>query len=145
MPRDSKKQRLRQYLDENNIVAVSETEWRGLMQLLSPISEDYLRHLLHETGLPVAQPFDGVRQGSFEQLEASLNAMERAYSQALERGDPDRARRCRNIVIAAKDRARYQSRKKPEKEEMVLWMRVWLENPAVFPAWVVLRKRAAAL
>jgi hypothetical protein len=27
-----------------------------------------------------------------------------------------------------------------EKEEMVLWMMTWLENPDVFEAWVPLRK-----
>jgi hypothetical protein len=51
-------------------------------------------------------------------------------------------------VIAAKDRARFLSRsprtpakKKAQKEEMVQWMLVWLENPEVFPAWVTARKR----
>jgi len=29
------------------------------------------------------------------------------------------------------------------KEEMVLWMLTWLENPGVFATWLELRKRAA--
>jgi hypothetical protein len=54
-------------------------------------------------------------------------------------------------VIAAKDRARFTSRnprcspeKRAVKEEMVQWMLVWLENPAVFAAWVEARKRLQA-
>jgi hypothetical protein len=31
--------------------------------------------------------------------------------------------------------------KKAQKEEMVQWMLVWLENPKVFPAWADARKR----
>jgi hypothetical protein len=30
--------------------------------------------------------------------------------------------------------------KKAQKEEMIQWMLVWLENPGIFPAWVKLRK-----
>jgi hypothetical protein len=31
--------------------------------------------------------------------------------------------------------------KRAQKEEMTQWMLVWLENPAIFPAWVEARKR----
>jgi hypothetical protein len=31
--------------------------------------------------------------------------------------------------------------KRAQKDEMVQWMLVWLENPEVFPAWVEIRKR----
>ena len=33
--------------------------------------------------------------------------------------------------------------KRAQKEEMVQWMLVWLENPAIFPQWVKLRRAAA--
>jgi len=100
----------------------------------------------------VAQPLAGVRQGSFPQLEESLLEMGAAYREALESGDRERARRCRRVVIQAKDHARLAAlnrrtapRKRTEKEEMVRWMLVWLENPPVFPGWVKLRKRAMGL
>jgi hypothetical protein len=45
----------------------------------------------------------------------------------------------RKIVITAKDHAKWH----PEgKEEMILWMTTWLENPPVFREWVALRKHA---
>ena len=51
-------------------------------------------------------------------------------------------------MIAAKDRAKFVAasprtspEKKAEKQEMAQWMLVWLEDPAVFPAWLEARKR----
>jgi len=114
---------------------------------LAPVSESYLRHLLVETGIPVEQPFGGVRQKTLDELEQSLLEMEEVYTRAKESGDRTRAQLCRKVVIQAKDHARLASRsakvtpeKKALKQEMVQWLLVWLENPGVFPAWVKLRK-----
>jgi hypothetical protein len=32
--------------------------------------------------------------------------------------------------------------KRAEKEEILSWVRVWLETPDLFPGWLDLRKRA---
>jgi hypothetical protein len=55
---------------------------------------------------------------------------------------------CRRTVIEAKQHARWAARragpdeaKRQIKEEMIQWMLVWLENPAVFPAWAPLRRK----
>jgi hypothetical protein len=52
-------------------------------------------------------------------------------------------------VIAGKEHARLAARRagasderRVLKEEMAAWMLLWLENPALFPAWLALRKRA---
>ena len=52
------------------------------------------------------------------------------------------------LVIRAKDHAELaahsqhtHAEKREQKIEMAAWMRTWLENPPVFPAWVALRKR----
>jgi hypothetical protein len=144
----SKKRRLEEYLSENHLTAVTERDWHAIIERLAPVSEGYLRHLLAETGIPVEQPFAGVRQKSFEELERSLIEMEEVYSRARSSGDRGRAQVCRNVVIQAKDHARLAARspkvspeKKLEKEEMIRWMLVWLENPGVFAAWVRLRKK----
>src|SRR5437867_4421739 len=78
----SKKQRLEEFLRDKQPTAIDEQRWRDLLALLAPISENYLRELLHATGLPIAQPFGGVRLGSFEDLEASLLDMEAEYAKA---------------------------------------------------------------
>jgi len=141
----SKKQRLKEFLRERQPAAIGEEQWRELTALLAPISESYLRELLHATGLEIAQPFGGARLSSLEELEASLVDMEKEYAKAVAAGDRARARACRRAVIQAKDRARLISRnpkvdqeKRKQKAEMVEWMLVWLENPGIFATWVAL-------
>ena len=151
MPSTNKsvKQRLREYLAAHQPAAITEAVWRDLLTQLAPVSESYLRDLLRETGVPFDQPYAGVRQHTFEELEQSLREMRQVYAEASAAGDRDRARYCRRQVIGAKDRAQFLAQnartspeKKAEKEEMAQWMLVWLENPEVFPAWVEARKRA---
>ena len=144
----SKKALLAAYLKDENLSQVTEREWREIVARLAPVSEGYLRRLLADTAIPVDQPFAGVRQKTFEELEGSLLAMEEVYTRAKETGDRARAQQCRNAVIQAKDHTRFAARspktspeKKAQKEEMIHWMLVWLDDPGVFPAWVKLRKQ----
>jgi hypothetical protein len=144
----SVKQSLREYLAQNQPAAITERIWEQLLQHLAPVSESYLRDLLRDTGLPIEQPYAGVRQHTWEELEQSLREMQQIYADAMASGARERARYCRRQVIAAKDRARFLARgarlapdKRETKEEMAQWMLVWLENPEVFPAWVDARKR----
>jgi hypothetical protein len=144
----SKKALLTAYLNEKKLSQVTEREWRGIVATLAPVSESYLRRLLADAAIPVDQPFAGVRQKTFEELEGSLVAMGEVYKNAKETGERARAQQCRNAVIQAKDHARFAARspqvspeKKAQKEEMIQWMLVWLDDPGVFPAWVKLRKQ----
>lgn len=107
-------------------------------------SESSLREWLRDAGIDVEQPFRGVDTKTFEELEASLVAMGELYLR-----EPDARKICRSTVITAKDRTRFAARnpnvdpaKQAAKAEMVEWMLVWLGDPAMFPAWVALRKRA---
>ncbi len=145
----SVKQQLREILAAEQPSAINEAVWQDLLLRLAPVSESYLRDLLRDTGLPFEQPYAGVRQHTFEELEQSLREMHQVYADAMAAGTRERARYCRRQVIAAKDRARFLAQnprtapeKKAQKEEMAQWMLVWLENPEVFPAWVDARKRA---
>jgi len=64
----------------------------------------------------------------------------------LESSEPPRRMAVRRLVITAKEHARLAARnpaKRPEKDEMVLWLTTWLENPPVFREWVSLRKEIA--
>ncbi len=152
MPRPGKsiKRELREYLEAERPSAITEAVWRDLTVRLAPVSESYLRELLRETGLPFDQPYAGIRQHTFDELERSLAEMLAVYREAMEAGDRDRARYARRQVIAAKDRAKFLAgnprtpeEKRAQKEEMAQWMMVWLENPEVFPAWLEARKRAS--
>jgi hypothetical protein len=68
-----------------------------------------------------------VRQENLDALEHSLLTM-------------PVNREGRNAVIEAKNHARFSLARHPEKEEMILWMVTWLENPEIFPSWVKLRR-----
>jgi nucleotidyltransferase/DNA polymerase involved in DNA repair len=148
----SKKQRLAAWLAVHQPASIGEAEWDSLLRELAPISESYLRELLRRTGLPFEQPWAGVRQKTFEELEASLEELRRVYAESLAAGLKDRARYCRRVVIAAKDHARFAARNprtgpavRARKEEMVEWMLVWLGDPDLFPEWVRARKRVMPL
>ena len=143
------KRQLREYLETEKPAAITESVWMDLLQRFAPVSESYLRDLLRSTSLPFDQPYAGVRQHTFEELEQSLREILDVYTAAAAAGNRERARYCRRQVIAAKDRAKFlarNSRTPPEKQaqkaEMAQWMLVWLENPVIFPAWVEARKRA---
>ena len=146
--RKSVKQQLRNYLAANQPAWITEAVWQELLLSVAPVSESYLRDLLRDTGLPFDQPYAGIRQHTFEELEHSLRTMLEVYRDAVATGARDRARYCRRQVIAAKDRAKFLAvspriapEKRAQKEEMAQWMLVWLENPEVFPAWVDARKK----
>jgi len=148
MPNRSRKQALREVLEARRFTDIGEAEWQAALRTLAPISESYLRDLLRETGLPFAQPYAGIRLKSFADLEHDLREMLEVYTAAMQAGDRQRARYCRRQAIAAKNRARFVAHnpktspeKKAHKEEMAQWLLVWLENPAVFPAWVEIRQR----
>ncbi|MBI4876244.1 MAG: hypothetical protein HY822_16535 [Acidobacteria bacterium] len=139
--RQTKRDRLRALVESRPPGPVTADEWESLRAFLAPVSESYLRDLLRDLGVPMEPLVGGVDQTTFESLEASLLALLELY-----RGGAGRP--CRRIVIQAKDHARWASRRakdearREQKREMAEWMRVWLENPEVFPGWVRLRKRA---
>jgi hypothetical protein len=146
----SVKQRLREFLAAEQPPSITEAVWQELLRRMAPVSESYLRDLLRETELPFEQPYAGIRQHTWEELEQSLREMQATYAEAIAAGNRERARYCRRQVIAAKDRARFLARnprlpseKREQKEEMAQWMMVWLENPEVFPAWAEARKRVS--
>jgi hypothetical protein len=138
-----KKADLARWLAEHQPGQVGESEFNQIRSELAPISESYLRKLLRESGVPLHPLAGGVRQESFDHLEQSLLALAGFY----EHGDPKRKLAVRRLVIIAKEHARLAARakraspeKRREKEEVVLWLATWLENPPLFADWVRLRK-----
>ncbi len=140
---ESRKARLAAYLNEVQAERIDEKVWQALLQRLAPVSEGYLRKLVRATGLPMAPMVSGVVQDSLDHLATSLVALEAEY----EGSDAERRRTVRKLVITAKDHAVFAlKRMSPDderrhvKEEMLLWMRTWLENPSVFSTWLALRQ-----
>ncbi len=131
--------KLARWLEEHQPARIGEPEFAELRIALAPVSESYLRRLLRECGVPLAAMVEGVRQRTFEELETSLLRLLEEYQQA----DAARRMAVRRLVITAKDHARLAARipsKQADKEEMILWLTTWLENPPVFEGWVRIRR-----
>jgi len=93
---------------------------------------------IQQAGLPVAAPWCGIRQHTFDELEDSLLQFSTVYEVR-----PDLRRQCREQVIAAKDRAKTAIRSANGRREtrrrtatMAEWMLIWLGDPAIFRLWV---------
>ena len=117
---------------------VGEVQWRELRAALPDVAEAAVR----EAGIAIAPPWGGVRQHSLDHLEASLGEFSAVYGARA-----DLRSYCREQVIAAKDHARLASRnqrvdaaRRALKAEMVEWMLVWLDDPAMFGGWVQIRR-----
>jgi hypothetical protein len=103
------------------------------------VSESTIRRALRESGLELDPVVEGVRQDTLEDLERTLMALAAEY----ELGDAARRAQVRALVLTARRHTELAARRKPKDEEL-LWLRTWLENPLVFPAWERLRRRACS-
>jgi hypothetical protein len=129
--RSTKRDKLAQWIEQQKPPRIGLDEFEELKKALNPISESYLRKLLRDSEIPLAPIVDGVRQSNLGALELSLLALLAEY----ESGDAAKKRTVRKLVITAKDHAKWT-----HKEENVLWLITWLENPPLFPAWARLRR-----
>jgi hypothetical protein len=130
----TKKQRVLNFAAARGWTSIGEAEWNELKAALPDVSETTIRR----AGIPIAQPWRGVVQHTLDELELSLRELSDVYAVR-----PDLRRYCRAQVIAAKDRARWALRsaeRRRLKTEMVDWMLVWLDDPAMFPAWAGIRR-----
>ncbi len=131
----TKRAKLAEWIDQQKPSVIGQKEFERLTVELGPISESYLRKLLRESGVRLSPMVEGVRQSNLGALELSLLALLAEY----ESGDAAHRQAVRKLVITAKEHARWA-----EKQEHVLWLKTWLENPPLFPAWARLRKGLAA-
>ena len=134
----TKKQRVLDFAAARGWTAIGEAEWNELKAALPDVSETTIRR----AGIPISQPWRGIAQHTLDELESSLRELSEVYA-----ARPDLRRYCRDRVIAAKDRARWVARgaqatedKRRLKTEMAGWMLVWLDDPAMFPAWAGMRR-----
>lgn len=130
----TKRAKLAEWIDQQQPPLIGLAEFERLKAELEPISESYLRKLLRDSKRPLSPMVEGVRQSNLGELELSLLALLKEY----ESGDLHQQSAVRQLVITAKDHAQWR-----RKEESVLWLRMWLENPPLFPAWARLRKAHA--
>ncbi len=140
---ESKSARLRRLISERGLEYIDEAALGIVAAELAPVSATHLRRLLRDSGVPLSPLVEGVNQQSFADLERTLLALASEYGRA----DAFGKRAVRDMVISAKDHARFAALRAKTteaaaaKREMALWMLTWLENPGVFAEWAAIRKR----
>jgi hypothetical protein len=127
----TKRASLSEWIEREKPPLIGLEEFKRLTEELKPVSESYVRKLLRDSGVPLAPMVEGVRQSNLGALELSLLALLVEY----ESGDAAHKRAVRKLVITARDHAKWT-----HKEENLLWLTTWLENPPLFPAWARLRR-----
>ena len=122
------------------------------------VSPRYLLDLLLATELEIDRTLGGiplelrgrVHTGDFRTAARSLIEMAGEYVSTRDSGAEARVGDCRRAVLLAKDRLHMQlarnmsDEKRIEKEELLEWFIVWLENPDVFEEWLTLRRKQLA-
>ena len=138
---------LRAWLAEHRPASIGETEFAAIRAVLGSVSDSYLRKLLRSCDLPLHPLIEGVVQDNPDALARTLLALEAEYRA----GDAFMRHRVRDLVITAKEHCRWALRRMSgdaevcrEKEEALLWMLTWLENPPLFGDWLAIRRRAGA-
>lgn len=94
---------------------------------------------------------EALRFSTFEEAAGSIHCIHALYLQCLEECDSAGAELCRRRLREGKRRSGMLSRNprlNPEKRarqtEISLWFLMWLENPAIFPEWLELRRQTAS-
>ena len=124
-----------QWLSARGVTRVTDPFFAELARAFPARKEQALRQALRKCGVPLDPLVEGVRQESLEELARTLVALQHEYQST------NNKQRIRSMVIESKAHARFASRKRPEKQEMVEWMLVWLHDPSLFETWVKLRLR----
>ncbi len=111
------------------------------------LSKQYLLDILLSTKLEVDRRVGGfpvnlrnkVKTGSLTETRKSLIAMSNEYKQAT---DQLHAKDIHRAVIYSKEHIRLSlgskisEEKRTEKQEILDWLLVWLENPRIFENWI---------
>ena len=133
-------ERVREWLQAYE--AVTEPVYAELVRAFPDINPRTLRKAVRALGLPMDAMVEGVRQDSLEGLARTLTALQVEYHAASQTNDRARMQQIRAMIIESKAHARFASRRNPEKQEIVEWMLVWLQDPALFDTWAKLRLRS---
>ena len=134
-----KKKQLQEWLTAADVAVVDAAARDRIAQALAPVSPRHLRKLLLESEAALDPLIEGVRQDSLDHAERTLVTLSTLH--------PRLPRETRALVIEAKDHARLalkrarDSARRREKEELIEWMIVWVNDPALFPTWVRLRRQ----
>jgi len=108
--------------------------------------------MMARAALEMEQPYRDVFKGvlafsTFEEAEETLKRLQILYLEYQSACDKRGVDYCRKIAFLGRRRAELISRnkrvspnKRIQKQEIATWFRIWLETPAIFEHWLVMRK-----
>ena len=136
------KQAIHDWLEAHKPAVVDRAAAEAIRREVGEVSDHTFRHALMESGYPLDPVVEGVNQSTLEDLARTLLALAAVYESS------DRAERMgmRSMVVESKRHARFAAAnrrldeaRRQEKEEMLLWISTWIENPPLFAGWLNLR------
>ncbi|MBE0657601.1 MAG: hypothetical protein IH602_07910 [Bryobacteraceae bacterium] len=142
------RQAILDWLEAHKPALVDRATAEAIRRDVGEVSGQTFRHTLIESGYALDPLVEGVNQTTIGDLARTLLALEARYEGA---GPSERAE-MRAMVMESKRHARFAAAnrkldeaRRQEKEEMLLWISTWIENPPLFAGWLNLRlaKRAA--
>lgn len=136
------KQAIHDWLEAHKPTVVDRAAAEAIRRDVGEVSDQTFRHTLIKSGYVLDPMVEGVNQTTIEDLARTLLALASIYETAprVERME------IRAMAMESKRHARFaaanrkldEARRK-EKEEMLLWISTWIENPPVFAGWLNLR------
>lgn len=142
------RQAIHDWLEAHKPAVVDRATAEAMRRDVGEVSDQTFRHALIESGYALDPLVEGVNQTTLEDLARTLLTLAATYETAAK---ADRVA-IRAMAVESKRHARFaaanrrldEARRK-EKEEMLLWISTWIENPPLFAGWLKLRlaKRAA--
>ncbi len=102
----------------------------------------------------IESPYDAMfrnilKFADFKQTLVSIRHLENLRKKFLAENDREGLRRVQETTIKGKHRAQMIAKnekvapeKRAEKQEIVEWFTIWLQNPAIFESWVNLRQNS---
>jgi hypothetical protein len=143
------KQAIHDWLEAHKPEVVDRAAAEAIRRDAGEVSDQTFRHALMESGYPLDPLVEGVNQSTLEDLARTLLALAAIYETAAK----DERMEMRAMAMESKRHARFAAAnrrldeaRRQEKEEMLLWIATWIENPPLFAGWLNLRlaQRAAA-
>jgi hypothetical protein len=141
--RQERLERVQAIVKQQGWPVVDLVAFRDLCERFPEVSAQTLRRDLRETTFAVHPLVEGVRLCSLATMQRTMLALHDCY--------PDHPREVRRLMLDARRKAEHVTGNpkvhpttREQMAEKLLWLRVWLENPALFPAWAQLRRRSLA-
>ena len=106
------------------------------------VGDHTLRHTLIDSGYPLDPLVEGVNQSTPADVARTLLVLARQYESATHA----ERKAIRAMVMQSKTHARFAAAnrrldeaKRREKQEALLWISTWVENPPLFAVWLNVR------